>query len=309
MIEPTYRTWNEDCVQGMAERLEPESVDLCITSIPFGALFTYSGKTEDIGNNQDGIDLRGSQFGLSLRFFTEQLFRVMGPGSITCVHIQQLVATNVQHGFMGRRDLRAATVDVFGNAGFLWTGEFVIGKNPQVIAQRQKLHSLMFVTGKRDSRRWAPAVNDYVLIFRKPGEGGEVAALYDARTNPDGWLTTEEWIRDASGVWKDIRETDVLTGWQMARESDSEKHVCPLQLEVIRRCIRLYSNPGATVLDPFSGIGSTGWVAIEQGRNYVGFELKESYFELGNRNLDDALRKRQVTELPLFAAAGVEGAA
>lgn len=310
MTEPTYRTWNEDCVAGMAEHLNEGEVNLSVTSIPFGALFSYSGKTEDIGNNTDGVDMRAGQFGLHLRFFAEQLYRVMEPGGVVCIHIQQLIATKVQHGFMGRRDLRAATVDVICAAGFDWTGEFAIPKNPQVIAQRQKLHSLMFVSGKRDGRLLAPAVNDFVMVFRKPGEGTPVPCIWDGAANPSGWVTTEEWIRDAHGVWSDIRETDVLTGWQMARESDSEKHVCPLQLEVIRRCVRLYSNPGGLVLDPFSGIASTGWVAIEQGRNYVGFELKESYFGLGNRNLDDALEKRRQRqqELPLFAGMPLEAA-
>lgn len=304
--DPTFQVFNVDCVQGMADHVADGGIDLCVTSIPFGALFTYSGKTEDIGNNQDGIDLRAGQFGLHMRFFVDQLFRVMAPGSVAAIHIQQLIATKVQHGAMGRRDFRGAVVDLFQAGGFDWTGELVIPKNPQVIAQRQKLHSLMFVTGKRDGRMLAPAVNDYVMVFRKPGDGEPVPCLYDPHANPSGWVTTEEWIRDAHGVWTDIRETDVLTGWQMARESDSEKHVCPLQLEVIRRLVKLYSNPGALVMDPFSGIGSSGWVAIEQGRNYVGFELKESYYEIGNRNLADAVEKRRVEAqpLPLFAGVG-----
>lgn len=303
MSEPTYRIWNQDCITGMAERLDPESVDLCVSSIPFGALFSYSGKTEDIGNNVDGVDMRASQFGLHMRFFIEQLYRVLAPGCIAAIHIQQLLTTKVQHGNMGRRDFRGAVVDLFMAGGFDWTGEFVIPKNPQVIAQRQKLHSLQFASGKRDARALAPAVNDYVMIFRKPGEGVRVPALYDPQTNPEGWVTTEEWIRDARGLWTDIRETDTLTGWQEARQEGDEKHVCPLQLEVIRRCVRLYSNPGATVIDPFMGIGSSGFVAIEQGRNAVGFELKESYFEQAVRNCELALRRRKQAEtLPLFSA-------
>lgn len=303
MTEPTYRIYGEDCIAGMAERLDAESVDLCVTSIPFGALFMYSGKPEDIGNNADGLDMRATHFGLHMRFFVEQLYRVMAPGAVVCVHIQQLIATKVQHGHMGRRDLRGATVDLFCAGGFDWNGEFVIPKNPQVIAQRQKLHSLMFVTGKRDARHLAPAVNDWVMVLRKPGEGIPVPALYDADRNPGGWVTTDEWIRDARGVWTDIRETDVLTGWQGARESDQEKHVCPLQLEVIRRCVRLYSNPDAVCLNPFMGIGSTAVVAIEQGRNAIGFELKEGYHAQAVSNCEAALaRRRQSQEaLPLFA--------
>jgi len=302
-MEPNFVIWNEDCVAGMAERIADAAVHLCVTSIPFGSLFTYSGKTEDIGNNVDGIDMRSGQFGLHMRFFVDQLHRILEPGGVACIHIQQLIATGVQHGYMGRRDFRGAVVDLFGAGGFDWAGEVAIAKNPQVIAQRLKLHSLLFVTGKRDARKLAPAVNDYVMIFRKPGDGGTpVPALRDVQENPGGWVTTDEWIKWAHGVWDDIRETDVLTGWKSAREDDDEKHVCPLQLEVIRRCVRLYSAEGGTVIDPFMGIGSTAVVAIEQGRNALGFELKESYHRQAVRNAEAAILARSAEQtMPLFA--------
>lgn len=280
-MKPTSVIHNADCVTGMAE-LEAESVDLTVTSIPFGALFMYSGKTEDIGNNADGIDLRAGEFGLHMRFFVEQLFRVTKPGTNACIHIQQLLTTKVQHGYMGRRDFRGAVVDLFCAGGFEWKGEVVIPKNPQAIAQKQKLHSLLFVTGRRDARQLAPAVNDYIMIFQRPGSATPVPALR-GDDNPAGWVTTEEWIRDAHGVWADIRETDVLEGWQNGRDPDDEKHVCPLQLTVIRRLVRLYSNPGELVLDPFMGIGSTAVVAVQEGRNALGFELKESYHRIAQK--------------------------
>ena len=294
-----------DCITGMAELLEPESIDLTVTSIPFGALFMYSGKPDDIGNNADGIDLKAGQFGLHMRFFIEQLFRVQKPGTIVAIHLQQLLTWKVQHGYMGRRDLRGAVIDLFSNGGFNWVGEFVIPKNPQVIAQRLQLHSLLFITGKRNSRKLAPAVNDYVMLFAKPGDSEPVPAIYDRDTNPDGWISSEEWIRDAHGVWTDIRETDVLEGWQYGREEDDEKHVCPLQLEVIRRLVRYYSNPGETVLDPFMGIGSTAWVAVEQGRNAVGFELKESYHALAERNIRTLQTRLNTKQDDLFSLMGV----
>lgn len=280
-----------DCIPGMAERLAPESVDLCVSSIPFGALFQYSGKNEDIGNNADGVDMRATEFGLHLRFFIAQLFRVMKPGRNACIHIQQLLTYKNQHGYMGRRDFRGAVVDMFSAGGFHWTGEVAIPKNPQIMAKRLNLHSLMFATGKRDSTDLMPAVNDYVMVFQKPGDNAApVRALYDRQENPGGWVTTEEWIRWARGVWDDIRETDVLEGWQGAREEGDEKHVCPLQLEVIRRCVRLYSNPGDVVLDPFMGIGSSAVVALREGRSAVGFELKESYHQHAARNAAKCLR-------------------
>ena len=296
---------NLDCIQGMADMLPAESVDLTVTSIPFGALFTYSGKTEDIGNNRDGIDLKAGQFGLHMRFFVEQLYRVMKPGTVVCIHLQQLLTWKVQHGYMGRRDLRGAVVDLFSSGGFDWAGEFIIRKNPQIIAQRLDLHSLLFVTGKRNARKLAPAVNDYVALFVKPGEGEPVKAIYDRRENPGGWLSTDEWIRDAHGVWTDINEVDTLEGWKGAREEGDERHVCPLQLEVIRRLVRLYSNPGDTVLDPFMGIGSTAVVAIEQGRSTVGFELKESYHAMAQRAANRALDARETPVSDLFSVMGV----
>jgi DNA modification methylase len=298
-----WTLWNEDCISGMAERLDPESIDLCVTSIPFGSLFMYSGKIEDIGNNQDGTDMRASMFGLHLRFFCEQLLRVMRPGCNACIHIQQLLTYRIQHGYMGRRDFRGAVVDVFEDSGFEWKGEFVIPKNPQIIAQRQKLHSLLFVTGRRNARDLAPAVNDFVLIFQKPGPCEVPVKALRGDENPNGWVSGDEWIRDAHGVWSDIRETDVLEGYRNGRQEEDEKHVCPLQLEVIRRLVRLYSNPGEVVLDPFNGIGSTTFVAVEQKRCGVGFELKESYHALAQANMTRAEEGSGEQMLPLFEEA------
>lgn len=337
--QPTTLLHLADCVEGMWERVADDSIDLTVTSIPFGALFMYSGRSEDIGNNRDGVDLRADQFGLHLRFMIAQLYRVTKPGCNVCIHVQQLLRYKIQHGYIGRRDLRGAVIDLFGAGGFEWKGEVAIEKDPQIIAQRLSLHSLQFKTGRTNARDLAPAVNDYVIVFQKPGEATPVAALRDDALNPDGWMSDADWIvwargvwsnRDQtikrivdgelrhvtipglarlftenlaldgfedcmrwwlahdwleSGVWSDIRETDVLDGWKSARERDEEKHVCPLQLEVIRRCIKLYTNPGEVVLDPFMGIGSTAVVALEQGRHSVGFELKESYHNLSERNV------------------------
>lgn len=281
----TWELLQGDCIPGMTE-LDEGCVDLTVTSIPFGALFMYSGKTEDIGNNEDGTDLGRSFFGAHLRFWAEQLFRVQRPGTIAAIHIQQLLTYKVQHGWMGRRDLRGALVDVMSAAGFDWVGEHTIPKDPQVIAQRQKLHSLMFATGYRDGRVLSPAVNDHCLTFKRPGEAPPVPCLHHPSKNPDGWVTTEEWIRWARGTWDDVRETDVLEGWKLGRDDEDEKHVCPLQLDVVRRCVKLWTNPGETVFDPFAGIGTTPYVALEEDRRGLGFELKESYHRQACRNLE-----------------------
>jgi DNA modification methylase len=182
----------------------------------------------------------------------------------------------------------------------------------------------MFITGKRNAVDLAPAPNDYVLVFQKPGElSVPVQALFDEKKNPGGWVTTNEWVRDAHGIWTDILETDVLDGYRAARESSEEKHVCPLQLEVIRRLVNLYSNPisiqpDVLVLDPFAGIGSTGYICLggetAQGhavgvgpRNFVGFELKETYHDQALRNVALAhkhVKRRDEDARPLLA--GVE---
>jgi len=351
-MPPKIQIWPEDCVDGMANRLEPESVDCVISSIPFAALFSYSHKTEDIGNNKDGDDLMSCQFSLHYRFFLEQSLRVMKPGAVFCCHIQQLLCTKVKDGYMGMRDFRGAVISMSKNHGFIPHGEFVIIKNPRAVARRNNLHSLMFATAARDSRGLAPAMNDYVLLLKKPGQGGDpvrgiieanrdiflvepspILEYYDGLTNspgskkinkrvrpdyksiphqihrynedtgevsietviggeninPDGWYTKNDWVRWAHGGWTDILEIDILENWRCAKEDAEEKHVCPLQLEVIRRCMKLYSAPGQTVLDPFIGIGSTAVVAIEQNRNCVGFELKESYARMSLSNVEKAL--------------------
>lgn len=289
MNESTFTIYNEDCIEGLAERVASDSVDLCVSSIPFSDLFVYSGKLEDVGNVEDGADSRASMFGLNLRFFIHQLYRVIKPGRNACIHIQQLVAYGNKHGYVGRRDFNGAVRDMFMAGGFDFFGEVVIPKNPQIIAKRSNLHSLMFATGYRNSVDLAPACNDYVLVFKKPGDCEvPVRALYDRDKNPGGWVTTDEWIKWAHGVWTDIKETDVLSGWRASREPEDDKHVCPLQLEVIRRCVRLYSNPGEVVLDPFMGIGSTAAVAIEQRRSALGFEIKDSWYRQCLRNCERA---------------------
>lgn len=325
--------WNEDCITGMRERLGPESVDMVVTSIPFEELFQYSAKPEDVGNNGSTIDPLVGRFALNMRFFVDSLYEVMRPGTNACIHVQQLLAYKVQHGFMGRRNFRDAMVTCFSAGGLQFHGEFVISKNPQRMATALNLHSLQFKTGKsRSSTILAPAPNDYVLIFQKPGDTpNPVRSIYHPKENPNGWITSEDWIRDANGIWSDIAEIDVLDGWRAAREHSEEKHVCPLQLTVISRCVELYTNPvdiqpDVTVLDPFMGIGSTAFTClggfkkrehgiesgqpyVHQSRNVVGFELKESYYDQALRNVAKA--RQMVDELKnpeelLFSVADVK---
>lgn len=319
-MEPTYAIHNEDCIAGLAARVPDDSVHLTVTSIPFEELFTYSGKIEDVGNNGSTVDVRAGRFALNMRFVAAQLLRVTHPGCNVCIHIQQLLAYKNQHGFMGRRDFRGAMVEVLSAGGFKFTGEVVIPKDPQQMAQRLNLHSLQFKTGyARDANNLAPAINDYVLIFQKPGESQYPVRPIQHRTNPSGWITTDDWVKWASGIWDDILQIDTLDGWRSAREHDQEKHVCPLQLELIRRFVLLYTNPielqpDVTVLDPFMGIGSTAYIALGGGtqqnhsvpapRNALGFELKESYYRQAIANCEKVLRPAaQQTQADMFAGA------
>ena len=334
--------WNEDCVSGMRSHLQDASIDCVITSIPFAALFSYSHLPEDIGNNSDSDNLMACQFSLHFRFFLEELYRVMKPGTVFCCHIQQLLTYKVKDGYMGMRDFRGSIISMAMNHGFQPHGEVAIIKNPQAVARRNNLHSLMFATASRDSRMLAPAMNDYVIFLKKPGEANALRAQIEAQRdvklvepspiieygprgntkrvrpgyktipyqvetwdegtgitqvktitggngiNPEGWFTKNDWIAFARGAWEDINEIDILEGRYNCKEAEEEKHVCPLQLEVIRRCMKLYSGPGETVLDPFMGIGSTAWVAVEQGRECCGFELKESYHRMAVANIAKA---------------------
>jgi hypothetical protein len=342
----------------MHHRVAEGSVHLTVTSIPFEELFTYSGKTEDVGNNGSTIDIRTGRFGLNMRYVIEQLFRVTASGCNVCIHIQQLLAYRNQHGFSGRRDFRGAVIDLFRAGGFQFHGEVAIPKDPQAMAQRLNLHSLQFKTGhSRTSTNWAMAPNDYVLIFQKPGEtavpvrpliykmgpkpmkrevfferfglaktGISTGAMAYTKylrewaadrgaINPNGWISADDWIKWASGVWHDIDEFDIIDGARSARESNEEKHVCALQLEIIRRCVLLYSNPieiqpDVLVQDPFMGVGSTGAVCVELGRNAVGFELKESYHANAIKNIARAraaAKSALKAEANLFEPAEVGG--
>lgn len=259
-----YRLWHGDSIELMGD-MEPESVDLAVFSPPFSSLFTYSSETADMGNCSDQSD---EEFGIHFAHFAERLFRVMKPGRVVCLHLAQLIAFRSRHGRKGLRDFRGAVIQAMEREGFHFYGEFVIPKNPQAAAIRTKTERLQFAQFKRDSLESSPALNDYVLEFRRPGEQA-VPVLND--------VSNEEWIQWASGVWSDIRETDVLSH-HSARADEDEKHICPLQLTVIERCVRLWSNPGEVVFTPFLGIGSEVYTAIKQRRIGWGVELKAEYF-------------------------------
>lgn len=270
------------------------SVGLTVTSPPFPGMYAYTNSAHDIGNT-DGIDEMIQHFG----FLVPELYRVTMPGRMCCVHLVQLTAMKSREGWIGLKDYRGKVIELFARHGWPYAGEVTIDKNPQIQATRNKERGLLFKSLATDSAMMRMALADYLLYFRKPGENPvPIRAGMSPRYNAGaGWITEEEWIEWAAPVWYrqtkhypgGIRETDVLNVSQ-ARETDDERHLCPLQLGVIERAIKLWSAPGDLVLDPFTGIGSTGYRALELGRRFVGCELKESYWKQAQRNLREAER-------------------
>ena len=267
------RDWtihHDDCIRAL-ENMQLDSVDLSIFSPPFATLYTYSDSLEDMGNCSDF-----EQFAEHFRFFPGLLLKVTKPGRIAAVHVAQITATLQGDGYIGIKDFRGLVLNEFKRAGWIHHGEITVDKCPQAQAIRTKSKSLLFVQKERDSSWLRPALADYVLLFRKPGDN-TVAILNDD-------VTRDDWIEWARPVWYGIRESNTLNAAEARSEKD-ERHVCPLQLDLIERCVKLWSNVGEMVLSPFAGIGSEGYVALECGRRFLGVELKREYFDAACRNL------------------------
>jgi DNA modification methylase len=264
-----------DCVERIKE-VKTGSVALSVFSPPFASLYTYSASERDMGNSKDY-----EQFFKHFGYLIPELLRVTMPGRRCCVHVQQVTTTKVTHGVIGWRDFRADVVRAYVLAGWVYDGEVVIDKDPQAQAIRTKSKALMFVQKNKDSSWIRPAMADYILCFRHPEENQVVI-------KPD--VSNEEWIMWARPVWYGIRESDTLNAAE-ARSDKDERHICPLQLETIERCIRLWSNPRETVFSPFAGIGSEGYVALQKDRKFVGIELKREYYNQAVKNLGNAMRQ------------------
>lgn len=264
------------------------SVGLSVFSPPFASLYTYTASERDLGNSSSY-----DEFFVHFGYIIRELLRVTMPCRRSCVHVQQVPTLKGTHGVIGWRDLRADTVRAFVAAGWIYDGEIVIDKDPQAQAIRTKSKALMFVQKNKDSAWSRPAMADYILLFRSPGENAQ-----PIETD----VTNEEWISWARPIWYGIRETETLNVAQARSEKD-ERHICPLQLETIRRIVRLWSNRGDLVLSPFAGIGSEGYESVRLGRRFHGIELKPEYYQCAIRNLGVADRE----QAPLFAEASADG--
>mgnify|MGYP000976005912 FL=1 len=250
--------------------LPDESIDLSVYSPPFASLFTYSPSERDLGNSSSRAEFL-EHYGFIIR----ENLRLTKPGRIACIHVQQLTTTKSTHGYSGLTDFRGDVIRAYVDNGWWFHGEVTVNKDPQAQAIRTKAHALTFATKNRDSAGTRPALADYLLLFRKPGDN-EVPIKND--------VTNDEWIEWAQPVWWDIKETNTLNV-HVARDEADERHICPLQLDFIERCVRLWSNPGETVLSPFAGIGSEIYMARKLGRKGIGCELKPSYWQTAVDNL------------------------
>lgn len=268
----SWRLLLGDSCERLAE-IETDSVRFSICSPPFAQLYNYSPSPRDLSNSRGR-----AEFFEHYSYIIREQLRVTLPGRLAAVHVQQITQQKVIHGVIGLTDFRGQVIRAFEDAGWIYHGEKTISKDPQAQAIRTKSQSLLFVTLRRDSAMSRPALADYLLLFRKPGDNPEPIIAE---------LSNEEWIHFASPVWLDIRETNTLNT-AVAKAERDERHICPLQLDLIDYAVRLWSNPGDLVLSPFAGIGSEGVGAIRRGRRFLGIELKPSYYDTAKVNLANA---------------------
>lgn len=254
-----------------------DSIDFSICSPPFASLYTYTNSERDMGNSKTEDEFFGHY-----RFLLPHWLRVLKPGRLAAVHVAQVPAMLSRDGYIGLKDFRARVVTEHLAAGWIYHGEICVDKNPQAQAIRTKAKGLTFTQLEKDASWMRPALADYVVLFRKPGEN-------QIPVKPS--VTREQWIEYARPCWYDIHETDTLNAAE-AREEKDERHICPLQLGLIDRAVRLWSNVGETVFSPFAGIGSEGYQSLLNGRNFVGNELKAQYWKLACDNLKRAHGKR-----------------
>jgi hypothetical protein len=318
-IGESWAMYQGDCVH-ITECLPDDSIGLSLFSPPFPGMYVYTNSAYDMGN-VDSIEEMIEQF--SYLMGKGGLYRVLMPGRNVFIHITQGVAQKNRDGYVGLKDFRGQIINMMAGIGWIHYGEITIDKNPQVKAVRTKDHGLMFKTLAIDASKMHPGMPDMLLQFKKPGESpapiqaGE-SEKYD---NPHGWVTQNEWINWARPVWysadyepgtwrhdytgnscpNGIRETDVLNV-KVARDTNDERHLCPLQHGVIERIIKVWSAPGDVIYSPFAGIGSEGVGAVKLGRKFIGAELKRSYYQVALQNLREAEQEMPAT---LFGLASI----
>ena len=283
-VTDRYALYNGDSCE-ILQGIPTGSVHYSIFSPPFASLYTYSNSERDLGNCRTT-----GEFYQQFRFLVDELYRVMMPGRLVSFHCMDLPLSKERDGVIGIRDFRGELIKVFENAGFVLHSQVCIWKDPVTAMQRTKAIGLLHKQLKKDSCLSRQGIPDYLVTVRKPGDNPERVS----HTNES--FPVGVWQRYASPVWMDINPSDTLQR-ESAREEKDERHICPLQLGVIRRGINLWTNPGDVVLTPFLGIGSEAVVAIEMGRMAVGMELKDSYYEQAVKNCAGATACEQISLL------------
>lgn len=284
IIADRYALYHADCVDVYAA-LPDDSVHYSVFSPPFESLYTYTASTRDMGNSGSS-----SEFWQHYRYLIREQYRAHMPGRDLSAHCMNLPTSKARDGYIGIRDFRGEMIRAYEEAGFIYHSEVCIWKDPVTAMQRTKALGLLHKQIRKDAAMCRQGIPDYVVTFRKPGENPEPVS------NTRETFPIERWQQYASPIWTDINPSDTLQ-YRSVREDKDEKHICPLQLDVIRRCIRLWSREGDTVVSPFAGIGSEGYVALQEGRKFLGAELKASYYRQAVQNMQAAI----ASEDDLFA--------
>jgi hypothetical protein len=304
-----WTLYHGDCVEVIAD-LPDQCIDYAIFSPPFASLYTYSNSERDMGNCRT-MDEFLAHFG----YLTRELRRVMQPGRDVSFHCMLLPTSKERHGYIGLQNFRDDLINAFKREGFIHHSEVVIWKDPVTQMQRTKALGLLHKTVRNNASMSRQGLPDYLITMRAPGdprvkvqhyanEAEFRAAVESGEADPEHPHTVipvSEWQHLASPIWTDINPSDTLQ-FRSAREHEDERHICPLQLEVIRRGIRLWTNPGEVVLTPFAGIGSELYAALELGRKAIGVELKASYYQQAVANLQ--ARNRQADLFDCAAGCG-----
>lgn len=309
VVTDDYSIYHADTVE-VARMLPDNSVGFSIFSPPFESLFTYSNSLHDMGNSASS-----EEFWEQYRFLINEQFRVMQEGRCIAIHCMNMPTSKFHHGYIGVRDFRGEIIRAYQEAGFIYHSEVCIWKDPVVAMQRTKAVGLLHKTIKTDSSKSRQGLADYIVVMRKRGDNenkiegefthyaGEekIQGFREVQYNDgrvvqvpveDKGTSIDVWQRYASPVWSDINQTNTLN-YKLARDKSDERHICPLQLDVIERCLQLWSKEGDIVWSPFMGVGSEGYVSLKMGRKFVGAELKESYFKCAAKHLDEAVNVGQ----------------
>ena len=303
LITDEYAIYNGDCVEVMAD-MPSEKVALSIFSPPFANLYAYSDSPQDMGNCKSY-----AEFFDHFAFVVEHLFRMTIPGRVCAVHCIDIPAMKERDGYIGLKDFPGDIIRLFQKCGFIYHSRHAIWKDPLIEATRTKALGLMHKQICKDSTMCRSGLPDYLLGFRKPGDNQipvtheDGLSKYAGSDDPGGHGVKRShhiWRAYASPVWMDIRQTNTLN-FRDARDADDEKHICPLQLDVIERAVTLWSNPGEVVWTPFMGVGSEVYGAIINGRKGMGAELKPSYYRQAVKNCAAAKLAREQDEIPLLA--------